>query len=65
MNKKFSTLVAGAALLMGAVSANAAVAFLSLGTRLRSDFPKRFRAAEIILSSSEHSLLLSDDNKFQ
>ena len=41
------------------------VIFLSLETRLRSDFLKRYRAAEIILSSTEHTLLLSDDNKFQ
>lgn len=41
------------------------VIFLSLETRLRSGFLKEFRAAEIILSSSEHTLLLSDDNQFQ
>ncbi len=37
---------------------------MKLETRLRSDFLKEFRAAGVNLSSSKHTLLLSNDNNF-
>lgn len=41
------------------------VIFLSLKSRLRSDFLQEFRTTEIIFSSFEHTLLLSNDNNFR
>lgn len=41
------------------------VIFLLLKSRLRSDFLQEFRTVKIILSSSGHTLLLSNDNNFR